>query len=367
MTQSPLTLLRVIPDLQVGGVQRMLLRTLLELKKLGVQPHVACLQERGALAQEFENNGIGVHLTPFASRLDPRGMWRLRRLITGLGAHVVHGHMYAANMAATLATMGLGRVVTINSYHSQTPLSGASQRRMVRWTRWRPDAWIAVSQAVRDPLVEAGVPARRIEVIYNGTATPQAAAPFEVRDPLAPLELVWAGRFVKNKRHELFVQIMELCRQQGLAVRLTLLGGGPTFERIRQSVQAAGLDEMVAMPGVVDDVSRRVAQADLYISVSRREGFPNALLEACAVGRGFLVSDIGPHRELLGESGAGLCLPDSPQAWTQAIADVLANRQRVAVMGERAFGIAQRYTLENAAAQTLALYRRLLAAKGVEL
>ncbi len=363
-TPAPLRALRVIYDLQVGGVQRQMLRSITGLRSLGVTCEVCCLRRRGALAETFEAQGFRVRCLGFRTRLDPLGMIRLRRLIRAGRFDVVHSHMYASNIAVDLALLGVSGVGIINGYHSTTPATNANQRRFMRWVRNLPHAYIAVGETVRDEILENGAPPEKVTVLHNGIAVPPAPDPLPARAPGEPLQLLWAGRYVTEKRMDVFVEVMARCRERGVPARVTLLGDGPKKPRIEEAIREMGLGEWIATPGVSHDVAGWLHRSDLYMTPSAREGFPNALLEACAAARGALASDIPTHRDALGADGSvGILLPaEQPERWVDAIAALAADRARVAAMGAAAYERSKQFSIETACRKMRALYDKAVRA-----
>lgn len=357
---APIKILRVIYDLQIGGVQRMLLRMVPALQAAGFDIHVCCLREEGVLAQEFRRLGATVHLILFRSRLDPRGVLRLRGLIRHENYRIVHGHMYASNIVVNAACLLNGHRRVINSYHSQHPLRGPNQIRLTRWTRGVPDRIIAVSEAVKTPLVKFGLPEEKIRVLYNGVELPTAAAPFPAVVPGDPLRLVWAGRFVRQKRVDLLIDIVAACRAANLPISLTLVGEGPQFESLKTRVETEGLCAHVRFPGWQRDITPFVADSELYVSASDREGLSNTLLEVCAQGRGSLLADIPPNAEVIGGTGAGFLLSSRVEDWVDRLRVLHSDREAVHRMGALAFERAQQFSVERSCQQTIAVYRELL-------
>ncbi|MCE5230258.1 glycosyltransferase [bacterium] len=362
-----LRLLRVIPELHMGGVQRMLLRTLGKLADEEIETEICCVgTDVGAMADRFRERGIPIHHipaimhVPYTPRINPVGVWRLRQLVSTRNYDIVHGHMYPANIAVNLALAWRNGSVLINSYHNQMPVVHAWQGHLVRWTCGIPTAWVAVSECVREPLVGLGIPQEKIHIIYNGIDEPPEPEPFQERPENAPIELVWAGRFVRQKRNLFMLDVIEECKRQGVGVNLMLLGEGPMLYKAIHRVADHGLVDCVRFAGMQQNVRPFLGRADLFISTSDREGFPNALIEACAAGRGFLASDIPPHRELLASSGAGLLMGDRVEDWAAAIAGLARERARIVAMGAEAFALSRRYTAGETARRTLDLYRSLV-------
>jgi glycosyltransferase involved in cell wall biosynthesis len=82
--------------------------------------------------------------------------------------------------------------------------------------------------------------------------------------------------------------------------RLAFIGTGSLAPKLADSVRAMGLEDRVELTGLIprDQVFARCAQADLFVSASRGEGLPVAVIEAMASGCPVVLSDIPPHREV---------------------------------------------------------------------
>ena len=105
---------------------------------------------------------------------------------------------------------------------------------------------------------------------------------------------VYAGPLISRKDPEFLVRTI-LSRTSKYDM-LCLLGNGPLLSACRQ---LAGENQNIFLPGEVSDVTDYFRAADLFISASRAEGMPNAVLEALATGLPVVLSDIPAHREIL--------------------------------------------------------------------
>ena len=360
---SNLKVLRVIYDLQIGGVQRMLLLSLPILRDMGIDTEICCLKGLGELAEKFKEKEFRLHVAPFKSRFDPVGIVKLRRLAQKGGYDIIHSHMYASNMAVNAALFGKKNIRIVNSYHSQRPFHGAPQKRKAAWLKSIPDKIVAVSEAVLKPVLENGFPEEKTIIIHNGIKCPDHPSTLPEVPADSPLRLIWAGRFVKQKRVEMLVDIAEACRNENIPVHITIVGDGPTFQRVKASIKEKTLGDSISLTGWKSDISPYINEAELYISASNREGFPNTLLEMCARGRGCVVADIPPNREALGDSGAGLTVKDDLSAWTDALESLYRNRSLIPEMSRKAYKIGQTYTVENTCSKTIRMYEELMAEK----
>jgi glycosyltransferase involved in cell wall biosynthesis len=105
--------------------------------------------------------------------------------------------------------------------------------------------------------------------------------------------------------------------------KLVFIGEGDLRARLTAETQKLGLEQQVELTGLVgrDQVFEYLAAADIFVSVSRGEGLPVAVLEAMACRRPVILSDIPPHREITnGTSFIPLIPPNDVAGFAREIA-----------------------------------------------
>lgn len=148
---------------------------------------------------------------------------------------------------------------------------------------------IAERTAALDPSL---VP--RLRTIPYGVEVPAAFPPRD-RRPAAPLRIVYHGVLKRAQKRILdLVAVVAALQQQGVPVRLTVIGGGPDEGRLRSAVATLPDPDAVQFLGIVShaELSPLLAQQDAFVLTSSFEGLPLALLEAMAQGCVPVVSDV---------------------------------------------------------------------------
>jgi glycosyltransferase involved in cell wall biosynthesis len=129
---------------------------------------------------------------------------------------------------------------------------------------------------------------------------------------------------------------------------LHIYGDGPRRAALQAQVVSAGLSERVLFFGQTLEPWRVMAESDAFVMASQREGFPNALLEAMAIGLPCVTTDCpsGP-REISAEGKFALLVPpNDPDALAQAIGKLMANPTLRQNLGDSArLSVNQRYAL----------------------
>jgi len=141
----------------------------------------------------------------------------------------------------------------------------------------------------------------RIEVVTN---------PLPALDPLplaGNVRVMFAGRFSRVKGVDLLLEAWRQVSAQRSDARLVMLG--TTYEGMGPGEDFAALIRAdpvlrgsIELPGWVPDVIPHFEAADVFVIPSRAEGLSNALLEATALGRVVVASDIPGNRAVLGDA-----------------------------------------------------------------
>lgn len=135
-------------------------------------------------------------------------------------------------------------------------------------------------------------------VIYNPVNVESSVVvPRKIRD-FNQINIVVIGRFHKTKRHSDLIEIAKGCK----GFNFHCVGNGDLLTDFKRLVSFNGLDKQFVFHGWLDDPREVIKFADIYLSCSESEGFPNALIEAMSFGLPCIHSDCktGP-REIFGE------------------------------------------------------------------
>ena len=223
------------------------------------------------------------------------------------------------------------------------------------------DAFVAISEAVRREMIEAGYEASRIVDLPNGVPVPD--------DPWSPRpgwseapSAVFVGRLAPEKGLPTLIDAWPTVRRTFPSARLTLIGEGPERPALERRIQESGLDDAIRLPGSSPGPGAHLAVADLFVLPSREEGMSIALLEAMAFGIPTVATAIPGNLKLITDGVHGrLAPPDDPEALARAIVAQWSDPDSAARMGREARRLAaERYSIGAVARAHLDLFDRLI-------
>ena len=277
----------------------------------------------------------------------------LRQVAATSKRAVVHAHHPRSGALFQLIRIGADRrIPALFSVHNMFSRYPPATRILSSFNCLRSDHVSFVSHAASDAFPPAlrrlrptafsvipnGVDLERVDATLAKVSGP---GPERVADRRR-FELINVGKFTEQKGHDFLLDALQ--RLPG--VGLTLVGDGSERPRIEKRVQDEGLADRVRFTGLVprETVYAELLAADLFVSPALWEGLPIAVLEAMALGRPMLLSDIQPHREIQFEGPDLQLLPFDLAAWTGAIDRCMA-RPAESLQAE---GQANRRTVEDA-------------------
>lgn len=286
-----------------GGVETAVAAQTAALAAMGHRVEVLTQGGGRLRADSAPQDGVSVSRHRSVTRSDrypvAPGLFRAVRA-AARDCDVIHAHAYHG--AAALAVLGVGGDVPVvftphlhgDGHTSFARLMHVFHRPLGRRLFERADRVVCVSRAEAE-LVAARFPAvaARTEVVHNGVeprVRPVAAGPGGRK------LLLTVGRLEHYKRTELAVRALVGMVDWELAV----VGDGPAARPLRQLAAALGVSGRTHFPGRVDDaeLGRWMGRAWAFVSMSGREAFGLAILEAAAWGIPVVASDIPAHAEV---------------------------------------------------------------------
>ncbi len=197
------------------------------------------------------------------------------------------------------------------------------------------DHVVTLSQTLRDDLIARGVESERITVVPNAvdaSLLQQARDAADAREELGlPREGIWVGTvssLVAYEGMDDMVEAVRLVRAAGIDVRACIVGDGVSRPGLIEQVRRAGLQDVVLLPGRVDREQARNYHQALDVFVVPRKDYlvcrtvtPLKPIEAMALGRPVVASDVPALAELVGDPGTGLLVPpENPVALAETLA-----------------------------------------------
>ena len=146
------------------------------------------------------------------------------------------------------------------------------------------------------------------------------------------------ARQVRQKGLDVLIDAWSRLPSISADLMLTLVGDGPERGSLEAQAEHCGVRSRIRFTGHCQDVSTELASAAIFVLPSRKEGMPNALLEAMAAGLAVVVSDASPGPLALVENGVtGLVVPvDDAAALAAALERLLSDPDLCARLGTAA-------------------------------
>jgi glycosyltransferase involved in cell wall biosynthesis len=169
---------------------------------------------------------------------------------------------------------------------------------------------------------------REVYVCYNGIDLDQFS--FKPKLALAKPPIVgMSARLDAIKDHRTLLTAWQEVSRQCPHATLELAGDGPLRNELEQLTAQLGTAGSVKFVGRLSDMVQRCRSWDLAVhSTTKEEGLGNSMIEAMALGRALVASDVGPVREVAGPDCALLVPPADPSALAQGILEALAYGQQ---------------------------------------
>ena len=264
------------------------------------------------------------------------------------------------------AQPGLGYVFTARSYRA------ALLRKCVQ-TAYR-SAWggrnskvVFQNQENLDFFVDRGVVTRDRTALIRGCGVNLEEFRYRPEPDGVPVVMM-AGRVLWNKGVGEMVAAARLLREQNVECRMVLVGrpDPDNPESVPETVLRQWHDERtIEWWGYRSDMADALSEATLVVQPSyEQEGLPKSLVEAAAVGRAIVATDVPGCREVVHDNENGLLVPPrDAAALAKAIARLLTQPSRRAEMGRQGRQLAeQEFSSDTISRQTIAMYQEMMAA-----
>jgi len=373
----PVTVLQVLPRLVVGGAERGTVDVAIAIQRAGGIAIVA--SEGGPMVHELER-ARAKHVKLPLARKNPYTIWRnagrLARVIRQNKVDIVHARSRAPAWSALWAARRTG-VRFMTTYHDTYSASSAWKRRY-NSVMAKGQRVIAISEFIADYLRDLyGLGAGVLRTIPRGVDLSRfdpARVPAERKIKLThdwnlpddrPIILMPA-RLSRKKGHKVLIEALAKLKRTDICCIMVGDDGRQTSYRtsLLELIHECQLEGIVRLLPQTADMPAAYSLAAVVVAPSiKPEGFGRVPVEAQAMGRPVIASDVGGFRETIVNGLTGLLVPPGDSGrLSVALASALdlGAEDREALAAEAIANIQAKFTREHMCAATLDVYRELV-------
>ena len=338
-------------------VKKFLLPLVDEMEEQGYEVHVACHKEE--IGKELDTKGYVIHHIPFSRNMNVfshlKSLFLLISLIRKEKYSIIHTHTPVASLIGRLASKFARTPLTVYTAHgfyfheNMSKITYAIAYSIEKvWARLFSDYvffqsvedyQLAVEKKFKKP--------NRLVHINNGVSserfTPESYDRNIIReqnDLNDKIVFTFIGRLVIEKGvRELIEAFSEISKNRNDVI-LMVIGGGVTGDRDGIDIeylinsQPPEAQEKIKLMGLRDDIPELLSASDVFVLPSYREGLPRSIIEAMAMGKPVIATNIRGCREQVFEGVNGyLYEAKSSSSLASAYEKMLSNDEVRVEMG----------------------------------
>jgi glycosyltransferase involved in cell wall biosynthesis len=327
---TPRRVLQVITPSHMSGAETQVLRVTRRMRERGHTMPVLVKNGSSAVA-EMRNRGFDVETARIGGKINVLALPVIARAARRHGVDLVQSNLSTASWWCGWLE-AFGGPKSVGHVHGFTSAS---------WHR-RQSHLLAVSGAVRDDLIEQGIPGDRITVLWNAL---DASEFVPTRDPLAvraefgadantPVIGTFGHLSVKKGHRELFAAMPHVLRTFPTA-QFWIVGQGPLRDELEATARAGGYLDSVRLAGYRRDAADVMNALDVFCLPSHREPCALVYVEAALLGKPIVACRAGGAPESIADGETGLLAPPQQAAGiAEALLTLLENRDAARRMGQ---------------------------------
>ncbi len=373
--------LYIYRDMDLGGAQNQIVHLASSLlARAACSVHV--VSRGGRLVPELEAIGAAHTQVAFGDRSIISllaAIPRVRRIIEAQHIDIVHSHAVAQSVVAWLAVRasrhrGRPAIPVITTVHSSWEDKEAlGDMNPIVWLAYLllhlcSSHIIVVSDGFLSNLLHHRIERRKITLIHHGidleryslrcaSLTEEQSA----RSTKPWLLVGTAGRLVQQKRFDLFLEAAARIAAVREDVRFAIVGDGPQYRMLVEQSRRLGIANKVHFAGYHRDLSSILPSFDVFVSTSAWEGLPSCLVEAMALERPVVATNVKGNNEVVLDGKTGVLVEPMPPALALAVIALLEDASKRTRLGAEARRVAvERYSLETMCSRVESLYEQVL-------
>lgn len=363
---------QVVSDTNIGGAGRYLLNYLkyYDREKFSV---TVVVPEGSLLIPHIEKyEDVTIIAAPFMAdkSYDKNCVKFLRKAFADLSPDIVHTH---ASLSARIAARRAKTGKIVSTRHCIEPITSGFKAKLSGYVNTSlTDVYVAVADAVKENLLESGIPKEKIATIYNGVDAVTEISPErkqEIKQSLSISddETVFGifARLEPVKGHKYFIKAARNLLKAQRRAKFIIAGSGSLEEDLKKRASSYGIEESIIFTGFLEDTTELLNIIDVNVISSESEAMSLSILEAMSLSRPTIATDVGGNSQLITSGKTGLLVgPTDSTSLSEAMVRFVDDKELYSKCAQGAYSeYTKNFTAKKMVANLEKLYGELFGSK----
>ncbi|MCM3639278.1 glycosyltransferase family 4 protein [Sporosarcina luteola] len=339
-------------------VKKFLLPLVDEMIEQKYDVHIACYKDE--TGYEVEKDGYVVHHIPFQRNMNVfshfKSMVALVKLIRKERFDIVHSHTPVASLVARVSARLVNVPLSVYTAHgfyfheNMKPIPYKINYWLEKiWAKYFTDKLFFQSKEDYElALAKCFQKPENLIHISNGVSgnrfNPELYSREKSRESLGSNDekvIIFVGRLVREKGIVELIEAFHLVLNEIKDATLLIVGDSVTGDRdgmnVEQLIQSMPFEtkERIQLLGMREDIPELLCAADLFVLPSYREGLPRSIIEAMAMGKPIVATDVrGCREEVFPDVNGYLCKAKDSNSLADTIIEILKDETKLKLFGE---------------------------------
>jgi len=326
--------LHLIESSETGGAETVVISLVENLDRNRYRSFV-CLLSDGWLNTQLQRRGIETMVISQPRSVDFLWIYRVYRTLRDRSIHVMHSHEFATNVYGSLLSLVSG-IPIVTTAHGKNYYAEKWRRRLAYRFAARQSTMVAVSEDLKRFLTQrVGIPPGNIRVVHNGIdlhryalserhSTTRKDLGIDARQPV----IGTVGNLFAVKGQTYLLRACAVVARDFPDFVLLVAGEGGQLGALEDEARSLGIGGNVKFLGFREDVPYLLQAMDVFVLPSLSEGLPLSILEALALQKPIVASNVGGIPEVVKDGVTGYLVPSKdPKALAEKIILLLHHPQ----------------------------------------
>lgn len=262
--------------------------------------------------REYKIKGLFIFDVNFSKKSIIKTIKEVKRYIKTHSIDIIHSNGISADLISNLARRGTTGVKIVSTVHGFSSFDRMDRSKieikafdMLETLLFKyNDYYIAVSNALKEYLVDRGLSENKIDVIYHAVNNLNNES---YRERTSDEIIVGSvGRLEKVKGYDILINAVKVLKDKGFKFKCILVGDGSEIDNLKMLSEKLNVKDYIEFLGYQEDIYNFIDKMDIYVQPSRQESFGISIIEAMNKVKPVIASNVGGVIEIIENEKNGL-------------------------------------------------------------